>query len=677
MALWLAVICAKLVSSAIVTRQKTMPSRQYGAATPFVMNVTITARVTAIQFLPNVQITRRQTARQMVMRFIRGNSVAGPGKRRVSAVRTRSKALLLVSRRHLVLAAGVSCLCYSAALLHADKFVAASVVGGRVVEADTGAPISGATVRIGPRTRGSRDQAVTTMGDGQFVFRDVSVGSHWLSATHPAYFGGGFGMRFPEDTQSRFDLVEGEIVTDVRLRFWRAGAISGRVLESVDDAAVGVSVVALRREIIQGQPRFTLNKTSWTDDRGEYRFFGLMPGDYLVAASAADPAARGQSPAAKSAEGVSAAFFGGTGKAAEATPIALATGEDRKDVNVVLRQRPVKSVSGRLVGLREGATVQLLEREAIDLVGDFGAQSVRVNGAGRFLFELVPEGNYLLRVLDFGLGSIERPVSRTVSVVDSRVGTASIPGRSLPTLPEQPSGKTRWLDLPMSVSEKNVELSDIQLLEGYEISGRMTFGDGPVPPSVAEILPSTSLLAMPLDGRSLRNFPLTGIRRDGSFRLTGLPVGAYQLVIQPAIPGWYMAMIGNASPGTGGVVVISTGSDTTVISMTAERSRLYGSVTNSASRMVETTSVLVFPTDEQSWSHPQLASFSETRPSRLGQYEFLGLPSGAYYLCAVSSNAPLSWRSPEVLRRLAPTAVRVQLRPGGNWRYDLIAVGGR
>ena len=528
-------------------------------------------------------------------------------------------------------------------------------------------------MRLGPRARGIQDRVVISEINGVFIFNDVNPGSHWLSASHPSYYGGGYSMRSPEDSQARFDVLQGETVNDVVLRLWRAGVIAGRVEDPNGDPSVEAGVVALRRELIRGQARFTVNKSTRTDDRGEYRFFGLMPGEYLVAASSSEVGLSSQSVGSPRLPEESArTYFGGTNKVSQAAAIVLGSDEERSGVNVALKPRPTKTVFGRLVGLRDDTAVQLLDAESADLTGEVG-RSVLTDAEGRFVFRGVDPGDYLIRVLEFPLPTNLSGV-RTISVTDFRVGVSYIPGRKPSALPTVPAGKTFWFEMPIRVEDKDVRLPDTGVREGYEVSGHLKFENGPVPIELQDLLPSTAIVAVPADGRPVRNYPLTGIERNGSFRIAGLPPGPYELLFQPPIPGWHLEMVDGAARGRmTGIDITENGPNTVVVSMSTRRTRLSGTVRSTAPRSVAIGSVYVFPVDERLWRWPMQTVSSETRPSRLGFYEFEGLAPGDYYLHAVLGDAPLSWRSYEVLKRLAASAVKVHLDPGRDLRQDLNA----
>jgi hypothetical protein len=77
-------------------------------------------------------------------------------------------------------------------------------------------------------------------------------------------------------------LAEGQWTSDVRVRLWRPGSISGVVRDEQGEALVGVPVRILAGVTAAGRLRWAAGVVTQTDDRGMYRFAGLQKGQYLV-----------------------------------------------------------------------------------------------------------------------------------------------------------------------------------------------------------------------------------------------------------------------------------------------------------------------------------------------------------------------------------------------------------
>jgi hypothetical protein len=189
-----------------------------------------------------------------------------------------------------------------------------AVIVGRVVDADSGAPVPGAIVELNvtpPRTASGGDSTITlnnvqsqggfvtigmgpgnatrvlTGADGQFAFRDVTAGRGDFDVTAQGYLGGAYHQLRPDGQGQPLDITDGQRISDVVLKMWRNGAISGRLTDEAGDPVVGARVQVMRRSSMgsaAGQWQLIVGAQGHqTDDRGMYRVAGLLPGDYLVA----------------------------------------------------------------------------------------------------------------------------------------------------------------------------------------------------------------------------------------------------------------------------------------------------------------------------------------------------------------------------------------------------------
>ena len=77
-------------------------------------------------------------------------------------------------------------------------------------------------------------------------------------------------------------------------RLVRAGVITGKVVDDTGEPMIGVNVTVLHKpseeELEDAGPRpkkveMTTASIGQTDDRGEYRIFGLKPGEYYLKAT--------------------------------------------------------------------------------------------------------------------------------------------------------------------------------------------------------------------------------------------------------------------------------------------------------------------------------------------------------------------------------------------------------
>lgn len=183
---------------------------------------------------------------------------------------------------------------------------ATAFILGRIVDAATGAPLTAATVTIGPaRTVPGgalaapppvRMDAITgptrvmTDDQGRFVFYGLPGGAFSITASKPGYMNGAYGRRMPVTPSpgaappAPLVLAVGEQRSDVTVSLWKYGVIGGRVVDEHDEPMIGVQVRVLRRAFVAGRIRLSqTGNMPTTDDRGIYRIVTLEPGEYVAA----------------------------------------------------------------------------------------------------------------------------------------------------------------------------------------------------------------------------------------------------------------------------------------------------------------------------------------------------------------------------------------------------------
>ncbi len=161
-----------------------------------------------------------------------------------------------------------------------------AVVLGRVVDAGTGRPIPGAIVYVAgsavpPQSRGAPPRLMTNT-DGQFVIRGLRKGTLYLNVTREGYLDATLGQRRPMGSAQPLQLDDGQRVTNVDVRMWRPAVIAGTIVDEAGEPVIGARVTAFSRLLVAGRARYRQAADWMTDDRGQYRIAGLLPGDYTV-----------------------------------------------------------------------------------------------------------------------------------------------------------------------------------------------------------------------------------------------------------------------------------------------------------------------------------------------------------------------------------------------------------
>ena len=163
-------------------------------------------------------------------------------------------------------------------------------LAGTVVNDVTGAPVRRATVAIW-----SSDSAIrlstATDDAGRFRFADLPEGRYGASVSKRGYVTMNYGATKPLRPGTTFVIAPDERKGDMTLRLPPGAVITGTVRNQAGDPVGGARVSVLRMAFygpdgsrsLSSAGNFGLGEA--TDDRGEFRVFGLAAGDYYVVAS--------------------------------------------------------------------------------------------------------------------------------------------------------------------------------------------------------------------------------------------------------------------------------------------------------------------------------------------------------------------------------------------------------
>src|SRR5688500_4941181 len=159
-------------------------------------------------------------------------------------------------------------------------------ISGRVVAADTGSPIRRAQISINSRDA-QFNRNVATDNDGRYEFTGLSEGRYRLFVSKAGYVALEYGQARPFEAGKPLDIATGQVLEKIDFGLPRGSAITGRITDEFGDPITDVQVQALRYQFLNGERQLVdAGRTAQTDDLGAYRIFGLMPGDYIIRASA-------------------------------------------------------------------------------------------------------------------------------------------------------------------------------------------------------------------------------------------------------------------------------------------------------------------------------------------------------------------------------------------------------
>lgn len=250
---------------------------------------------------------------------------------------------------------------------------------------------------------------LTTDEEGRFR-ATVSPGRHQIHADRSGYLPVPAGINY-------LSLLPGEKLMGVTLKLNQHAVIAGRVVDADGEPLSHARVHCLRWSILgqNGQRVLTQQSSTSTNDRGEYRLFGLTPGKYVVAADS----------------GSSATFFApGVTDLDAAAAVVLVPGATRRDVNIRMPQLNSVAVSGKVLGGQGNGIVSLMPRHPALMMAMTRQYAAPVDADGTFALQNVPQGQYVLNAAGTGPNQ-----ARLAARVNLEVGGQAVTGLSVSLQP--------------------------------------------------------------------------------------------------------------------------------------------------------------------------------------------------------------------------------------------------
>jgi protocatechuate 3,4-dioxygenase beta subunit len=522
-----------------------------------------------------------------------------------------------------------------------ESVVGTAILRGYVVSLDSGSPIRRAQVTASaPELRGTR--MAMTDGQGKFEFRDLPAGRYSLRATKAGFVSLQYGQRRPAQSGTPLEIRDKQVVDKVAIGLPRGSVISGRIADEFGEPVADANVSAMQSRTIGGARRWmSAGRVDTTDDLGQFRLFGLAPGEYIVSATYR---ARGVEESEQSAEptGFAPTYFPGVPSLGDAQRIRLRVGEENSNASFALVAARLVVVEGTVVG-GEGAPVSdgSVSLTSADTMGDGGIMAGmggetmrRIGRNGRFQITNVAPGRY---------------------IAQARTGG-------------QNSGEIGRLEV--TIGGDKVDNLVIVMMPGGRITGRVITDAGGAPPFAFEEVRIFAGQASPggfnMDGGN------TQVGPGGTFAIGGL---VDPRVIRVGAPeGWILK-----SATVGGIDYADQPIDVTPgqtvsgmeIVLTNRSATVTGVVSDQRGNPVLDTSIVVFPEDTRLWRYGS-RYVRTTRPDQEGRYRLDGLlPSNAYFAIAVQDLEDGQANDPAYLATVQQAATRFSLTEGEARTLDL------
>ena len=514
---------------------------------------------------------------------------------------------------------------------------AAGSMSGRVATSD-GLPVARAIVTV------SRPLTVARVAEtderGRYTVDRLGAGEYSVEVQKFGFASRRYGQTGTDSVGRRVVVREGQAVGSIDVTLSRGGAIAGTIFDEYGEPAEGVEISTLQVQSLAGRRRalrVPSMGTNRTDDRGQYRVFGLQPGTYVVQAQVRDAVA--------GAGGYAPLYYPGAFNIDQGTSTKVSYDTAASGIDFTLVSGNTHRVAGTVFDVtgkpgRASLTLTISERSGGTQVEPVIASA---NPDGTFVFTNVPPGDY---------------------VVQANAAASEVDQSGRPVM-----GARQFAMTFVTVDATDPPPLQLRLSRGATLSGQIRYEGLAEAPANA-----VSLMAFPAD---FDRGPMIGIgstgltlRPDNTFEYRGV-FGPTLIRVEPRQRDWYLKSIAFRGRDIADVpfdfgVDGSFGDIEIVVS--ALGAAVSGRVTDDRAAPVSDYVVLLFSTFRDRW-FPGSRWIRTGLPSQDGSYRIAGLPPGDYWVAAidrVESTVGGNLAPPEsdLLEPLSARATRITLGEG-------------
>lgn len=552
-----------------------------------------------------------------------------------------------------------------------------AVIRGRVTAADSGSPMRRAQVRlVGTNVR--MMQTANTDGEGRYEFSNLPAGRYNLTVTRAGYVTLEFGQQRPFERGKPLDLGNGQLAEKIDFMLPRGSVIVGRITDEFGEPVPGVRLQAMRYQYMpDGQRRLVPGNTGpmfgglMTDDLGQFRVYGLMPGAYVLSASpmmmgmavtTMMPTATGSStsmvsfggpPDPSANDGYATTYYPGTANVAEAQTITLGLAQEASAYFTLVSTR-LSRISG-FVRNSQGLPAQGMNVSLRTASGggmsNMGIGPVAADGS--FNAANVPPGEHFIDVRPMGpMGGLARPPGAAPQPTDDE-----------------------YASVPITVAGQDITGLVITTGPGATIAGRVIFdGTTPRPTNLPQPLRVNATPADPFGTMPMMMGPMSmdngAVDDQGRFQIKSVNG---RVLFRTGAQGWNLRSVTlngvdiTDTPYEPKPTAAVTGLE---IVLTDRVTNLSGSVRNARGEIVKDYVLTIFPDNLKEGAVP--ARFTRTvQPDQDGQYKASGLPAGDYFAAAVEWLEQGGQFDPAFREQLKARAKTFTLTEGQTLNLDL------
>jgi hypothetical protein len=512
-------------------------------------------------------------------------------------------------------------------------------ISGTVVDAVTGQPLSKTEIEVdGLGSDSVPTPFATSDGKGNFTIVDLPTGQYRLKGHRNGYLETWYGARRAESKGTPVRLEAGQKLDGLEFKLLPFGVIAGTVREQDGEVLARANVYLFRLQFEDGRRRIKeVTELVRTDDLGQYRVPGLMPGRYYVRAQPEQTdALRGENHSAQSDQPLELllpALYPGVPDPAAARAVEVAPGARVIGIDITLPRSTTQRVTGH-VAIGAGASLRkVVLTYASEPGGGAGFEfEAKHSPNGDFVFPAVPPGSYLISAI------AQPPAKPTTDATEMFF--------------YQPSYAVH---APLQVGSTPLDNVQIALSPGTQVDGHVTVeGEKDTKLGSWADIRFDNGLEDPTRALIHGDLRFSTVLGPGHYTIDWPSHTSYVL---------HEIQLEDKNIADEGLTISGGGRVQLEIVAGKDGAELEGAVTRKDGQPVPGAIVVLVP-EPGLRVHPSL--FRQSESDQSGRFQFKTVPPGTYFLFAWDDVEPGIWWDPEFLKNYEARGERVTLKPGAH-----------
>ncbi len=520
-----------------------------------------------------------------------------------------------------------------------------------MISEPSGQPLPYAHVKlVGPDK--TQVNSVDADSSGHFLFENLKAGDFQISARKSGYSAVTKSCDTSQPSQplnqttdkppmglsngAKISIAEGQNISDVQLKLLSPGVITGTVYDQHEEPLQRTVVEVVQRAAFEGRRTFGNGESAETNDRGEYRIFGLKPGKYYIRVTRIFSGVR--DPTDDELGEFVPIYYPDTTDPQAASLIAVKAGEEASGMDFTVKPTGTLHIKGRVVNGITGEAfndaftdVELLDPADPDRMGHM------VHGF---------------------------PSGVTFEANGWKPGTYLFHSESFKPMDHHEWSGSQKVDLDGSSSDEVV----IRVFPDVDVHGSVEVPEG------AKL--DIRDLTVSLDSRDAGMFEhyrgRDEVKADGSFTLEHVTAGTYNIEVYPLPDGFFVKSIlqGRADALETGLRISSGASPEAItIVLGSKAGEINGTVHTSDDKPACGGMVILVPDEPGRFSRD---TYPEARIKDNGHFTLSGVLPGTYKAFAWEDAENVAYRDSTEMKAYENLGTPVQVSEGDKKSIDLV-----